>query len=452
MKFTLRQFAEWSGGELQGDGNISFDYIVSDSRNCIENSLFIAIVGSNHNGNNFIGEATQNGAVASLVSDKERLGSLPGIICKDTITALCKIAKHYRESTNIPWIAITGSNGKTTTRELLNCTLQQKGIVGCSLKNYNNRIGLPLSILSTPQDSWAGIIEVGTNAHGEIEELSEILKPTIGIITSIGSTHLAGLNSVQGVAEEKSKLFEFITHDGLAIYPNDCQYCNIIESKITCNKKTFSTNDNCQSDIFATEIKNSENKISFNAWNTKFDIPISGEHNIGNILSTIIAADYLGITPEETAKSLISFKRVNGRLNTLKKNKLTVIDDTYNSNPDSMCAAVKHLCKIPAKRRVCILGYMGELGDHSEKLHRECGYMIARCGIDLLISVGQDTVALAESASTRSAGCKVHYFPTVTAVMPKLKKYINNDDTILVKGSRNAKMERIVNIILNMFD
>lgn len=450
MEFSLGQCAEWASGELVGDWDLKFKYIVADSRLCKPESLFVAIPGPNYDGADFVQDAANKGAVAAIVSDKESLHGLPGIVCEDPISAIGMMAKKFRESTDIPWIAVTGSNGKTTTRELLACILKSKGNIVSSCRNYNNRIGVPLSILSAPEDAWAGVIELGTNAPGEIAELAEILRPDIAIITSIGASHLQGLKSVQGVAEEKAGIFDFLSENGLAVYPSNCQYRGVIDAKNLVRKKTFAMEGNA--DIVPSDIVCTEDNVSFSAWYTDFNVPVSGRHNINNIMAAIVTADSLGVTPVESAEALKKFKRVSGRLTIKKSGDITIIDDTYNSNPDSMCAAVKFLCDIPAKRRVCILGYMGELGSDSEKLHRECGYLIARSGVDLLLTMGQDTVTLAESASTRSVGCKVHYFPSVTAVLPKLSDFIQPGDTILVKGSRKAKMERIVNILMNIYD
>ncbi|MHC4870369.1 MAG: UDP-N-acetylmuramoyl-tripeptide--D-alanyl-D-alanine ligase [Planctomycetota bacterium] len=453
MKFTLGECSEWISGELHGDWDLGFAHIFADSRLCQPPSLFVGITGPNFDGADFIKDAVANGAVAALVADKDALHGLPGIVCDDPIAALGRMAKAYRAKMDIPWVAVTGSNGKTTTRELLKCILEAKGSVACSVRNYNNRIGVPLSILSAPEDSWAGVIELGTNAPGEIEELSEILNPTIGIITSIGSSHLAGLKTVKGVAEEKSKIFEQLPEDGLAVFPADCQYRNIVEEKICQCAKPFSVDDESGSngDISATDIICSEDGLAFKAWDTEFNVSVSGRHNVGNVLSAVVVADWLGITPSESAEKLKGFHCVSGRMNIIRIGQLTILDDTYNANPESMCAAVKFLCEIPARRRVCFVGYMGELGEQSEKLHRELGYLMARSGIDLLVTMGQDTVSLAESASTRAAGCKVHYFPSVTAVLPKIIDFIQPDDTILVKGSRKAKMERVVKVIADHF-
>lgn len=449
MRATLEQCAQWSEARPVGDPQLPIEAVHADSRLCRDGSLFVGIAGPRFDGNEFVESAFANGAVAALVQDEKHLGGRPGLVADDTIAALGKLAHGYRMSLDIPWIGLTGSNGKTTTREILACILRQRGPVVSSLRNYNNNIGVPLSILSAPDGAWAGVIEIGTNAPGEIYPLACMLAPKMGIITTVGRAHLEGLGSPEAVAREKASLFDALPEDGFAVLPLDTPHHGILAERAPANRRVFSVEQGA--DIFAENIEVSPEGLRFDAWETHFESPLLGRHNVGNILAAVAAADWLGVTPAEAAEAVRDFDAVAGRLQPRRFGEVEVIDDSYNANPDSLRAAVDLLCSLPAKRRVAIVASMGELGAFSEQFHRESGFMMAKAGIDLLIAAGPATVALAEAGATGSARIRVHYFPSVAAILPRLAELIQAGDLVLVKGSRAAHLEKVVGRLERVF-
>jgi UDP-N-acetylmuramoyl-tripeptide--D-alanyl-D-alanine ligase len=449
MRTPLGQCAEWCGGDLFGDRNLEITGICADSRLCGPGDLFVGIAGPNFDGNEYVADAVKHGAVAALVREEGHLNGLPGIVAIDTIAALGSLAYSYRMNRDIPWIGITGSNGKTTTRELLTCILETRGTVASSMRNYNNNIGVPLSILAAPDDAWAGVIEIGTNFPGEVAALAAVLRPEIGILTSVGRAHLEGIGTPQDIAREKASLMEALPDDGLAIYPLNAPHREEIEARVHSNRRTFAVEGDA--DIRAEGIEPTETGARFSAWTIDFDLPLPGQHNVSNALAAIAAADWLGVTPAEAADALQRVEAVPGRLQVKQFGPVRVIDDTYNSNPESLTAAVEVLCGMEARRRVAIIGPMAELGDQSDALHRQAGIFIGQQAVDVLIVCTPRAVGLAEAAATASASCKVHYFPSVSALLPRLKELLQGDDLILLKASRIARMEKAVGRIESIF-
>ncbi len=443
MRMTLAQCAAWANGRLVGRNGLAADRVCTDSRQARPGDLFVAIRGPRHDGHAFVQSAAERGAVAALVQDESALDDLPGVVVEDTVAGLGRLAHAARMALDIPWAAITGSNGKTTTRELLACILRGRGPVVSSVRNFNNRIGVPLSILSAPEDAWAGVIELGTNAPGEIAELARLVRPTVGVVTGVGPAHLEGFGTAENVAKEKAALFSALPEHGLAVYPTDVAYRSVLEERLHCAARRFGLVDG-GSDILAQDLVCDERGVRFRAWDVDFRVPVLGVHNVGNVLAAMLVAHWLGVPVREAADALTGFRAVAGRMTYRDIGPYRVVDDTYNANPDSLQAAVQFLRAVPARRRVAIVGAMGELGASTERLHRQCGQSIGRAGIDLVLAVGPSTVALAEAADASHAKCRAHYFPSVLVLLPHLEEYLRPEDLILVKGSRSAGMERVV--------
>ncbi|MHC4884918.1 MAG: UDP-N-acetylmuramoyl-tripeptide--D-alanyl-D-alanine ligase [Planctomycetota bacterium] len=442
MKLSLEQCAQWCGGRLVGDPSIVVSGVAADSRLAQPGNLFVGIKGPNFDGNEYVVPARENGAVASMVESEAALKGGSGVVVENGIHALGRLAQAFRNSLDIPWVGITGSNGKTTTRELLACLLKSKGPVAVSTRNYNNNIGVPLSILNAPDEAWAGVIEVGTSAPGEIAALCEILSPTTGVVTSVGRAHLEGFGDSEAVGHEKSAILKALPEDGLAVYPSTCSSVEVLRQASGCRTLEYAVGEDAE--LTAEQVTVDSAGIHFFAWETQFNLPLLGEHNIGNALAAIAVADTLGVTPAESAEALESFHAVAGRLAIHEFGSIRVIDDTYNANPESLNAAIETLVTLEGTRKVAIVGSMLELGPDAEQLHRECGHMMARTGIDVVIAVGKETVSMAEAAASSSAGIRVNYFPSATAAFPKLSSLIHPDDLVLVKGSRGSRMERLV--------
>jgi UDP-N-acetylmuramoyl-tripeptide--D-alanyl-D-alanine ligase len=452
MNLTLRQLADWCKGTIHPPeaGSIVVTGVSTDSRTIKQGDLFVAIVGLNMDGHRFIRHAAGSGAVAVVVEKTSpSLPELPYIKVDNTIEALGRMAHGYRwHPPLIPWIGVTGSNGKTTTREILSLILHKRGKVRTSLRNWNNFIGLPLSMMSEPDNPIAAVMEIGTNHPGEVAQLREILVPTVGIVTCTGSSHLAGFGSPRSVAMEKADIFGWLPTDGMAIFPASDPNVDILRAGVLHNFQTFSI-DGTEADLEARNIRINAQGTTFEAGGVTVKLPLLGRHNIGNCLAAMLAARFLGISLEESAGAVSAVKPVAGRLQCITSPAgLRVINDSYNANPESVLAALEVLMDMPEGRKIAVLGAMLELGAESRVLHREVGFNAGLMGLDALYATGSESVVMAEAAQV-NAHINVRHFPSADALWMSLKNYVKPGDWILVKGSRGMMMERIVNELMD---
>ncbi len=454
MDLTLAEVAAWCDGTVEPPAAASLRVkgVSTDSRTIQPGELFVAIDGLNMDGHRFVKFVPAAAGVAAVVQKKPGdCGPLPLILVEDTLTALGKIATGYRwHPPLIPWVGITGSNGKTTTRELLSLILSSKWKVRVSKRNWNNFIGLPLSMLGEPADADVAVMELGTNHPGEIARLREILVPTVGVVTSTGQSHLEGFGSAQAVAREKGDIFGWLPPDGMAIFPADDPNTNVLSAAAPHGKLTFSTTGE-KADVMAENIRVGHEGSTFTVQGTEVRLPLLGRHNISNCLAAMTAARHLGIGFAEAAKALTRAKSVAGRLQATKTpSGLTVINDTYNANPDSVMAALEVLANFPGKRRIMVLGDMMELGPDSAKLHAEIGTQAGMAELDALFCVGQMTENTAVAAQV-NARIVVRLFTSAEALWMSLKEFLRAGDVVLVKGSRGMLMERVANHLLDWF-
>lgn len=449
MEITLAKIASWAGGiAAEGFEETIINSVATDTRTLTKNALYVSLRGENFNGDDFIETAFVNGAAAVMTTDGSRLKERPGVVVPDTLFSLGNLAHQYRWQGNlIPWVAITGSNGKSTTRSLLTHILSTQGAVCSPIANFNNLIGMPLTILQNTPATKFGVLEFGTNQRGEIYRLSEIAAPTIAGITNIGPAHLKGLGSLEGVAREKSDIFSRLPNDGLAIYPSQCDFINLFREKCRqVQQITFALE--AHADVVAYDVMLDEQGSRFVVDGQQFFLPLLGRHNINNCLIALIAARRLGVSFTTAATALENFTPVARRLQVVKLPQYTLIDDAYNANPESVRAAARVLVDYSAERRVLILGDMNELGDASADLHREIGKWLSKLNIDVIFAVGKKMLALAESAQGQNARQVIRYFASVQSLLAPLKKFLHKNDVILVKGSHSMNLERVVSAIL----
>ncbi|MDR3077247.1 MAG: UDP-N-acetylmuramoyl-tripeptide--D-alanyl-D-alanine ligase [Planctomycetota bacterium] len=458
MDLTLAELASWCGGKVDPPqaGALGIHGVSSDSRTIKAGELFIAINGRNQDGHRFIKYAAAVGAPAALAERRPAdIGTLPLILVKDVLKALGDIAHGYRWRPPLfPWVAITGSNGKTTARELLSLILGGRWKVRTSKRNWNNFVGLPLSMLDGPADAGAAVMEMGTSGPGEIARLREICVPTVAVVTSTGDTHLSGLGSSQGVAREKADIFGWLPPDGLAVYPGDDPNADILESKIPHRRVSFAASD-CPADVRAEDIEISSGGSGFTVEGTRVFLPLLGRHNIGNCLAAMIAARHLGIPFAESAQAVRRAKPVPGRLQpVVAPSGIIILNDSYNANPNSLLAALKVLEELPderdSSRKIAIVGDMLELGRESRRLHRETGLTAGLMDLDAIFAVGPESAALAEAAQV-NVRLMVRHYPSVEALWLDLRKSLAPGDQVLVKGSRGMLMERVVAQLLDWF-
>ncbi len=426
--------------------DIPIKNISIDSRSIKKESLFIAIKGNNFNGNNFVKEAFKKGASIALVDDQKFIGSEDSkiVYVKNTIRALKKISKNITKNYDGDIIAVTGSNGKTSTTNIISNVLSN---CSSTIGNFNNEIGMPLSLINSSPKSNEIVLEIGASEIGDINYLSKILCPSVGVITNIGSSHLEKLKNIDGVLKVKSELVDNIKRDGNLIVPNENEeHLNFWKNlRQDINIFTFGMKKNA--DFFPTHIKKRKNgnhfKISSKFFNKNIQIKTSleGEHNIKNILASFAVYYCLG---KETDNFALEFESKDIKDIRQKKSKwlngCTLIDDTYNANPDSVKNSIDLLSNYK-KNTVLVLGDMLELGKHKKRLHKEVGKYAKEKGIKALIGYGK----LAEEM-VKGYGERGFFFENEKDLKSYLKKNITSKDVILIKGSRGMKMERFKNV------
>ena len=448
MQVKLRSIAEWVGGEIVGDGGVMVSGASTDTRNIKSGEIFVAIKGENFDGNKFAKKAFQQGAVAAIVSDPEVLEGKNGIVVADTVRALGDFAMIYRwQEPLIPWVGVTGSNGKSTTRHLIAHILRLRGRVCEPKKNFNNFIGMPLTILSNTPDNKYAVLEMGTNSHGEIARLAEIAKPTVAVITNIAPAHLEGLGSISGVAGEKMAAFSQLPGDGMAVLPADSRFTEVLRGGVRSSAqiKTFAVD--VPADYTAENVDLTWRGSEFTVHGVKFELPLIGRHNVGNCLAALAVVNFFGVTLEEAADVLKSYKQLEDRQRVIKTKRYKIISDCYNANPESLRAGVKTLEELDAGRKVLIVGDMLELGAESARIHFEIGRWLASTEVDVILAVGKMCLSLAEGAHAQNARQVVKHFRGPMSLMGHLNAFIKDGDTVLVKGSNAMKLGRIVSAL-----
>jgi len=441
----LSQLTDILQGQLIGEDR-EFKNVSIDSRTVQNGDCFFAIKGEFFDGHDFIDAVAKKNA-AVIIVDRHVNSAIPSIVVQNTRHALIQLARFYRENTPIPVAAITGSCGKTTTRALLENILKQSGNVLASQKSFNNDIGLPLTLLQLKPTHDFIVLEIGTNHPGEIAHLAKIAKPTIAAITMVAPVHIEHFGNSEAIAREKGSLFENLTPDGIAVINADDAFANLWK-KLSQNHRIITFGREKKSDVMAHDIQITQNgQTTFTLIlpnkSESISLPLLGEHNVINALCAAAMAFALNISPEAIKKGLETAQSEYGRL--IEKKGFTgaiIIDDSYNANPTSVKAAIMLLTH-RSKNAILVLGDMAELGDISDKMHTEVGEFAKNAGIKQLFCYGK------HSAQTAKAfGKQAEHFEDQQQLANALKKYLTQDTTVLVKGSRSMKMEKIVEALL----
>jgi len=457
--FKVNELLEATGGRFIAPVNaVNIEGISIDSRTIKPQDAFIAIKGSNFDGHNFLAEAIRKGASCIIKEAaakklpqkvKGKTGKIACIEVKDTVKALGDIARFQRKKFDIPVVAVTGSNGKTTVKEMLAHVLSKKFKVLKNEGTKNNQIGLPLTLINLNSSHDAAVLEVGTNHFGEVNYLTRICRPNIGIITNIGPSHLEYLRNLAGVFREKYKLIENLEKPYVAVLNADD---DLLRKKVSANAgKTiilgFGMKNHC--DFFAAHIKNISRGLEFRIKQKyRFTLKTLGYYNISNALAAIVVARLFGIKYSDIAGKLATFDFPQGRLKFIKINNINFIDDTYNSNPLSLSHALNLLADFKTKgKKIFVMGDMLELGNYKERFHYQAGQEAAQC-CDIFITVGRLSRLAAEAAKDSSFDPK-NILTCQTAGQARdilfKKVSLKKDDIVLVKGSRLMKMEEIFN-------
>lgn len=452
LRMTLREVAEATGGYLIRNGaSLTVDGISTDSRTLQPGELFVPLRGDRYDGHEFLGQAASHGAVACL--SEEVIGGLtiPVIHVKDTLRALGDLASRVRQTLAGPLVAITGSSGKTTCKEMLSAILARTAPGLKSLGNFNNLVGVPLSLFQLRSEHRWAVIEMGMSARGEIARLTEIAAPQIGIITNVGAAHLETLGGISGVAKAKGELFIHLPPGGVAIInADDAEVCQL---PVANSVSRVSFGLAVDADVRAEAVEASNGSVRFtlccDGSRQVVSLPIPGRHNVANALAAVAAARVLSVPLDEIVAGLESFRPCPGRMELIElPDDIVLLDDTYNANPLSMRAALDALHDLGRPgQRIAVLGDMLELGVSARELHEEIG-QVAAGQVDRLLTCGPQAMAIA--AGARAAGFdpqRVASFASHAELVRELATLIRPGDRVLVKGSRGMRMEQVISLL-----
>jgi UDP-N-acetylmuramoyl-tripeptide--D-alanyl-D-alanine ligase len=426
--------------------------ICTDTRRMEKSSLFIALRGDKFDGNDFIPQAAAGGAIAALV-DHPPATILPNvhlIQVPDTRRAMGKLASRVRQDLIGKVVAVAGSNGKTSTKHLIDSALCNKLRGSISPKSFNNDIGVPLSIFPADPVQDYLVLELGTNNPGEIAALTEIAQPDIAVITNVGAEHLEGLGDLRGVRQEEASVIKGLGPDGMLVVNGDDR--DLLEAVATYKGQRVTFGYGEHNDLFASNIQCDEAGVRFslNKSRREFFIPLLGRHTACNALAAIAVARKLGLREDEIIESLAHAHGPEMRLQLNKANGFTVLNDAYNANPNSMKAALETVVALPAQgRKVAVLGDMLELGAATERYHREIGEFAATLGLDRIVCVGQwgRLIADAAVAAGQPAATVTRYRDSATTAQD-VRQLLQPGDLVLLKASRGVRLEAVANALL----
>jgi UDP-N-acetylmuramoyl-tripeptide--D-alanyl-D-alanine ligase len=444
----ISKIADWAGGRLLGgEASILVTHVCSDSRALKPGDFFVALRGENFDGNDFIEEAARLGAAGALV---ERLpGNLPSnfalVQVKDGLQGLQRLSGKYRETLQTRIIGVTGSNGKTSTKDLTAAVLGQRMRTAKTEGNLNNHIGVPLTLLKLSSADEMAVVEIGMNHPGEIAPLAGLTKPEGAIITNIGMAHIEFMGSRQAIAQEKGSLAEAVGPEGTVVLNADDDMTPSIARRCRAQVITAGLTGG---HVRATEVETLSSGMRFKMHArgraVTAMLPVLGEHMVRNATLACAAGLAFGISLEECAAGLHSLQLTKGRLQQKEIGGLTVLDDSYNANPDSMIAGIATLAALPGEgRRIAVLGRMAELGVEAEAGHRRVGRAAGESHLACVVAVGEEARWIAEEARNAGVGKVLHVGDTEAAAVA-LRAVVRRGDLVLVKGSRSARMERVV--------
>ncbi|MFO7304699.1 MAG: UDP-N-acetylmuramoyl-tripeptide--D-alanyl-D-alanine ligase [Gammaproteobacteria bacterium] len=443
IEWRLSEIVRCAGGELVGDDR-AFERVSTDSRTLQPGALFVALAGERYDGHDFVAQAAEAGAVAALVARVLPV-QVPQVVVADPLAALSAFAREWRRGFAIPVIGVTGSNGKTTTKELIGSILTRVGSTLVTRGNLNNHIGVPLTLLDLTAAHRFAIIEMGANHQGEIAHLMSIAEPTIGIVTNAGAAHLEGFGSLAGVAAAKGEMFRALPHDGVAVINADDAFASMWRDSCT-SERVLTFGFEQPADFMAHNV---DARMDAAGFGIDFDLvtpegaypaslSLAGLHNLRNALGAAAAAYAAGASVEDIVRGLAAMKPVAGRLE-LKPaiNGAFLIDDSYNANPSSLKAGLDTM-RARGGTRWLVLGDMKELGVSADALHAEVGRYARESGVQRLLGVGEHTRFAVEAF-----GPGAQWFEDLDDLIAELRSSLHPNLTVLIKGSRANRLERV---------
>jgi UDP-N-acetylmuramoyl-tripeptide--D-alanyl-D-alanine ligase len=446
---TLQQAAAVLDAVLLGDDAV-FNEVSTDTRSLQPGSLFVALQGPHFDGHDFVEQARQAGAAAVLVS-RELDTSLPQLLVTDTRLALGRLGAAWRNGFNIPLIAVTGSNGKTTVKEMIAAILTQQAPTLVTRGNLNNDLGVPLTLLQLTGEHQYAVIEMGANHPGEIAYLCELARPQVSLVTNVNPAHLEGFGNLDGVARAKGEIYDQLPADGIAVINADERYADFWWQRLS-GRARISFGMQHDADVNAQASGISSHLITDDGirFETRFrthtpqgdfmiSLPLAGEHNVMNALAAVAVAMAVGVSAEAVQQGLGTMQGAAGRLQPLRgKQQCIIIDDTYNANPGSLNAALQVLGQCPPPR-VLVLGDMGELGSDAASMHFYAGVQASAAELDGLYCLGE-----LSRQSAAAFGSGAYHFEDQNLLIDALLQRLPQQATVLVKGSRFMHMERVV--------
>lgn len=452
---TLKNIAQACGGTYYGPdekGEIQVTAITTDSRKVQQGCLFVPIVGARTDAHDFIDQVMENGALGTLSERILADGRYPYVKVDSSLQAVKDIAEFYLKQLDIPVVGITGSVGKTSTKEVIAAVLRQKYNTLKTIGNFNNELGLPLTVFRLRQEHEIAVLEMGISEFGEMSRLAKIDRPDTCVITNIGTCHLENLKDRDGVLKAKTEIFDYMKENGHIVLNGDDDKLATVGAPHGIVPVFFGLDSRHQ--VYADQIESRGLKgmfcrihmgeEAFRVW-----IPMPGRHMIYNALAAAAVGQIYGLTIEEIRRGIESLEPISGRFRMLETDKFLIVDDCYNANPMSMKASLNVL-QDANKRRVAILGDMGELGENEVQLHKEVGIHAGNCSIDGLICTGKLGRYIAEEAKRENPDLEVFYEEDADLLMKKLPKLLKKGDTVLVKASHFMGFDRIVELLQNL--
>ena len=452
---TLENIARVCGGTYYGPADKLQEEVMSvitDSRKAEEGCLFVPIVGERVDAHKFIPQVMEAGALATLSERVLDNADFPYIAVESSLQAVKDIAEFYLKQLQIPVVGITGSVGKTSTKEVIASVLNQKYHTLKTQGNFNNELGLPLTVFRLRDGDEIAVLEMGISDFGEMTRLAQIARPDTCVITNIGTCHLENLGDRNGVLKAKTEIFKFLRPEGHIVLNGDDDKLITVKEYEKIKPVFFGMSNECQvygDKIVSRGLKGMTCTIHLGDTAFTVDIPMPGRHMVYNALAAAAVGNIYGLTTEQIKAGIESLEPISGRFRMIETDKFLIVDDCYNANPMSMKASLDVL-QDGAERRIAVLGDMGELGENEVQLHEEVGEHAGKCDIDVLICTGKLCRNMAERAQRTNPDLKVIYEPDRESLLEHLEGYVQDGDTILVKASHFMKFEEVVTKLENM--
>lgn len=452
MKITVKEITEACGGKLLcGSSDTVITSVSTDSRKISQGTLFVPIKGEKTDAHDYISATFAAGAAATLTQEHDAMDdSHVWIRVPGTEQALQQIAAAYRKNFHIPFVGVTGSVGKTTTKEMIALALSAGLNVMKTEGNFNSQIGLPLTMFRLEPEHQAAVIEMGMSNFGEMSRLAQIAAPDFAVMTNIGISHIQQLKTQQNILSEKLHITDRF-HEGSVLFLNgDDELLAGLRGKLNVKMIYFGTQSWC--DFRAEDIAVSNGSTEFTLYGPdgtlRVKLPVLGIHNVTNALAGMAVAHALGVPPEKAAVKLAGYQPLAMRQQIHCVNEVTIIDDSYNASPDSIQSSVNVLCSFRGGKRVAVLADMLELGDFSQKAHFDVGVHAAKAGVDLLFTIGEQAREIARGAQSVYPGIACRSFGSNEEAISELKSTLTGGDAVLIKGSRGMRTDEIVKALL----